>query len=150
VFTHQSSGDITHPSTNESTSTLASISITPEDVFQCLSNLDTTKVNGIDGMSAKVLRYCAGPLTPLVYHLFVLCIESCSLPAEWRTHLIVPIHKCGSKNNIKNYRPISLLCLLSKVLEKLIHQHVITFLSKSFSAAQFGFIPGRSSITYLH
>jgi len=100
-------------------------------------------------MSAKVLRYCAGPLTPLVYHLFVLCIESCSLPAEWCTHLIVPIHKCGSKTNIKNYRPISLLCLLSKVLGKLIHQNVVTFLSKSFSAAQFGFIPGRSSLQQL-
>jgi len=47
--------------------------------------------------------------------------------------LIVPIHKCDSKTNVKNYQPISLLCLLSKVLEKLIHQNAITFFLVSHS-----------------
>ena len=47
------------------------------------------------------LKQCAGSITPLVYHLFNLCISSYSLPEEWRLHLIVPVHKSGPKTDKK-------------------------------------------------
>ena len=120
VFTRSS---VNHPSTVDGPTDIppiSSIHILPEEVFHCLSSLDASKAAGIDGIGPRVLKQCAGSIAPLVYHLFSLCISSCSLPGEWRIHLIVPIHKSGSKTDIKNYRPISLLCILSKILEKLI------------------------------
>ena len=94
---------------------MSSIDIQPEEVFECLSSLDASKAAGIDAMSPEVLKQCADPITPIVHHLINLSITSCSLPSEWQTHLIVPIHKSGPKTDIKNYRPISLLCILSKI-----------------------------------
>jgi len=98
---------------------------------------------GIDAISPEVLKQCAVPITPVVFHVLNLCISSCTLPNEWRTHLIVPIHKSGPKPDIKNYRPISLLCILSKLLERLIYDDKVINLA---SPVQFGFIRGRSSL----
>jgi len=50
---------------------------------------------------------------------------------------------------ISNYRPISLLCVISKVLERIIFNSTINFLSNSFTSYQFGFLPGRSTLQQL-
>ena len=64
-------------------------------------------------------------------------------------HCITPVFKSGNKNSVKNYRPISLLCNTSKVLEKIIYDKIIEFVSKSISSAQFGALKGRSTIQQL-
>ena len=71
------------------------------------------------------------------------------MPGEWRMHLIVPVHKSELKTGIKNYCPVSLLCILSKVLEKLIHDKIINTVTKLISPQQFGFMKGRSSLQQL-
>ena len=100
-------------------------------------------------MSPEVLKQCAGPITPIVHHLINLSITSCSLPSEWETHLIVPIHKSGPKTDIKNYCPISLLCILSKILEILVYNKIVDKVIKLVSPLQFGFVRGRSSLQQL-
>ena len=72
-----------------------------------------------------------------------------SLPLEWLTHLISPIHKAGDKSVISNYRPISLLCSVSKVLEKLVYNKTIDFVSPHLSHLQFGFLANRSVLHQL-
>ena len=119
-----------------------SISILPEKVYH---SLDANKATGIDGLDPRFLKQCAGSIALLIYHLLNLCISSHSLPVEWQTHLIVPVHKSGSKTDIKNYCPISLLCIISKIMEKLIHVKIINTVSKLTSPLQFGFMRGRSS-----
>ena len=57
--------------------------------------------------------------------------------------------KSGDKCLINNYRPISLLCIISKVLEKIVHQRLFNFLFNCLSSSQFGFIPGRSCLQQL-
>ena len=128
---------------------MSSIDIQPEEVFECLSSLDASKAAGIDAMSPEVLKQCAGPITPIVHHLINLSITSCSLPSEWQTHLIVPIHKSGPKTDIKNYRQISLLCILSKFLERLVYNKIVDKVIKLVSPLQFGFVRGRSSLQQL-
>ena len=71
------------------------------------------------------------------------------LPQDWRVHLITPIFKSGDKTSVCNYRPISLLCTVSKVLEKLIYNKVISFVSVSISPSQFGFRPNHSTTQQL-
>ena len=68
---------------------------------------------------------------------------------EWCTHLIKPIFKSGDRNSVKNYRPISLLCVTSKVLERIVYNHIIDFVNSSISTKQFGFLHNRSNLQQL-
>ena len=63
--------------------------------------------------------------------------------------MITPIPKKGSLTEIKNYRPISLLCVLSKVLERIIYNKVIEFIRPKLSELQFGFLKNRSALQQL-
>jgi len=61
----------------------------------------------------------------------------------------VPVFKSWDHTSVTNYRPFSLLCIISKVLEKIIFQHLFDFIYKKLSAHQFGFIPGHSCLQQL-
>ena len=119
------------------------------DVFKALKSLDVSKAMGCDGICSKVLKHCAIALYQPLYHLFNLSLTQHYLPVEWRTHLIKPIFKSGDKGSIRNYRPISLLCIVSKVLEKIVYNNIVDFVTKSISANQFGFLRGRSTLQQL-
>lgn len=124
---------------------------TEEEVFDLLSSLDTTKSSGPDGVSAKMLKYTATSITPSVTKLFNLSISKCKLPSMWKKSAIVPIPKSKDTSDPSNYRPISLLSLLSKLLEKHIYgliNHHLQSLS-FFSNSQWGFSAGRSTVTAL-
>ena len=118
-------------------------------MFEILSTLDITKAPGLDGISPAVLRYCASPLLMPIYHLFISSISTGRIPSQWCTHCIIPIHKSGDKTQVTNYRPISLLCILSKVLERIIYNRIMNFAMNSFTLHQFGFLPKRSTLQQL-
>ena len=128
---------------------LSDIGISELDVFEILSTLDASKAMGFDGIGPKVLKHCALALYKPLHHLFLLSLSQHYLPSDWRTHLIVPVFKSGDKSSVCNYRPISLLCTVSKVLEKLIYNKIIHFISASICPSQFGFRPKHSSTQQL-
>ena len=84
-----------------------------------------------------------------LHHLFSLSLSQHYISLEWCTHLIRPIFKSGDKHDAKNYRPISLLCVVSKVLERLVFDQMIDFVRSSVSTTQFGFLTGHSSLQQL-
>lgn len=126
--------------------TLNEIEITSADTYEILSTLDPNKSMGIDNISPKVLKYCATALAEPIRHLFSLCFSHSYLPLEWRKHCIIPVYKSGDKTLVSNYRPISLLCITSKVLERIVYNKTMKFFSAKFNNHQFGFLPGRSSL----
>ena len=79
-------------------------------------------------------------------HVVNSSFEQGVFPQALKTAKVVPVHKGGSKTDIKNYRPISLLATFSKVFEKLMHNRVINFLDtyNILCENQYGFRPGRS------
>ena len=77
---------------------------------------------------------------------FSVRISTSKLPIQWCSHHITPIHKSGDKSLISNYPPISLLCVLSEVLEKVIYHRIIIYLENSFTPQQFGFLLRRSAM----
>ena len=117
--------------------------------FEALCSLDTSKAIGIDGIGPNVLHHCALALYKPLHHLFLLSLSHSNIPAEWRTHMIIPVFKSGDKSSVCNYRPISLLCSVSKLLEKLIYDKIIHFVSASISSSQFGFRPNHSTTQQL-
>ena len=68
-------------------------------------------------------------------------------PSEWKLAKITPILKSGSRSNFDNYRPISVLPAISKVMETIVHHQVMDFLNgnKLLSKNQFGFRPKMST-----
>ena len=63
--------------------------------------------------------------------------------------MITPIHKAGNRTLVSNYRPISLLCSISKVLEQIVYKHLFEFVYGSISTKQYGFLKNRSTLFQL-
>lgn len=129
--------------------TLDQVSFDVSEVYSSLASLDATKSMGIDGIGPRVLKHCATALCAPLHHLFSLSLSKHTLPEEWRIHLITPIFKSGDKSEVNNYRPISLLCSASKVLESLIYDKIIDFITSTISPTQFGFLPRHSTLQQL-
>ena len=87
------------------------------------------KAAGSDGLGARILKIAAPaislPLSRLINH----CIDIGTFPSAWKTAKVTPIYKGqGSKDDKNNYRPISVLPLLSKIFEKHVHQALYSYM----------------------
>ena len=123
-----------------------------EEVYRLLSTLDVTKANGPDEISARMLKHTATSITPSITNLFNLSLRTGHIPSEWKQFLVVPIPKSNNnKGSPTNYRPISLLSVLSKLLERHVHkiltEHLCTH--HPLSNSQWGFSAGKSTVTAL-
>ena len=87
-----------------------------------------------------MLKFCAVALYQPIHHLFTLSLSQHCTPEEWHVHRITPIYKSGDRSSVKNYRPISLLCTISKVFE---------FVNQSITSTQFGFLRKHSALQQL-
>ena len=130
-------------------SQLNAIYLETEEVYQALSRLDPYKATGCDEMHPSVLKHSAHSLCEPIAMLFNQSLSTCIVPKEWKIHKIHPIPKSKSVSDIANYRPISLLCVLSKVLESLVYDKIIDFLRPKFTSSQFGFLKNRSCLLQL-
>ena len=108
-----------------------------------------SRAMGIDDIGPKILKHCTLALYQPVYHLFSMCLSQYYIPHEWRIHKITPIFKSGDRTSVNNYRPISLLCTISKVLERIIYNHIIDFVTKNICPTQFGFLRKHSTLQQL-
>ena len=74
-----------------------------------------------------------------------------TLPEDWNTANVSAIFKKGVKAMASNYRPVSLACIICKVLESLVRDHIMSHMTRNrlFSNAQYRFIPGRSTVMQL-
>ena len=82
-----------------------------------------------DGIPPIVLSKCASVLYRAFHYLFSLVLKYSYLPRDWKIHKIIPVFKFGDPTQVKNYRPISLLCNISKVLERIIYNKLINYVS---------------------
>ena len=128
---------------------LSQITVSESDVFEALVCLNPNKAQGCDKINPHILKYCCTSLTSPVTHLFSTCMNQSILPQEWKVHKICPVPKKGDLSKITNYRPISLLCVLSKVLESIIYAKIIPFIYPQLNKSQFGFLQNRSCLTQL-
>jgi len=118
-------------------------------VTKALLELDVSKATGPDEISHIVLKECAHVLAPSLTRMFNLSMSTGELPLQWKTANVVPVHKKDSKNDVTNYRPVSLLCNISKIMERCVFNHIYPILRPKISVHQHGFINGRSSATQL-
>lgn len=123
--------------------------ISVSEVEILLRNLDPNKACGADAFPTRILKECALVLAPSVCKLFNKSFSSGKLPQQWKEALVIPIHKKGDKDLVNNYRPISLLCIISKVLERCVFNRLMFHLHLFVSDHQHGFLKGRSTVTQM-
>ena len=124
-----------------------SLFCTEDEVYEMLSTLDTTKSSGQSEISARMLKETALSMTPAVTQLFNISISLGELPDEWKIARVSPIPKSSNRSDPSNYRPISLLSVLSKLLERHIRNTLLDHLTlySPISAQQWGFSRGKSA-----
>ena len=99
---------------------LHNISVTPMMVKKVIMNLDSSKASGDDYNVVVVLKDCDPKLSYILAELFNMCLKESCFPGCWKVSLAVPVFKnVGERSTGKNERPVSLLSVVSKVIEKL-------------------------------
>ena len=130
---------------------LSSIHVTEEMVLKKLKNLDPSKSPGPDEIHPRVLKETATAIAPALTILYNNILTSHDVPEDWRTAIITAIFKKGSKSDPGNYRPVSLTCIICKILESIIYDFIIEHLIKNnlLTKSQYGFISKRSATLQL-
>ena len=105
--------------------------VSEEDIEKILLSLDTSKAAGMDQIPAKFLRDGAEVLALPLGNIINLSIKLSTFPEECKIAKLKPILKKGARTDLKNYRPISLLPLVSKIIEKSIHFQVEHLIRKN-------------------
>ena len=95
---------------------LKSFDINENYLLLIIKNLNTNKAHGWDDISFRMKQVCGKSIALPLKLLFKTILEEETFTEDWKKNNVVPIHKKESKNLIKNYRPISLLPIFSKIL----------------------------------
>jgi len=126
--------------------------ITEHYVSKFLSQLDSRKATGLDKISAKILKLANPFITHTITHICNLSITTNTFPDAWKLAQVTPIFKKNSTQDLNNYRPISILPVLSKLIEKHVSIHLYEFLNSHnlITSRQSGFRAKHSCETALH
>ena len=127
------------------------INITINHIVGIINKMNSNKAGGYDEISVRMLQVCASEVASPLQIIFQKCINTGMFPDSWKYANIQPIHKKKDRQIKSNYRPISLLPICGKLLEKIVFDHVYSYLNTHnlLSKNQSGFRPGDSTIYQL-
>ena len=119
----------------------------PTEVLKIIHSLDSKKATGLDSISVRTIKEIgcsiATPLADIVNSSFLQGI----FPNKFKLGKIIAVHKRGSRLDVNNYRPVTVLPVLSKIIEKIMFTRLNNFLNEQnlISCKQFGFRKGKSA-----
>ncbi len=130
---------------------LAHIHITTAGVTKLLQGINPSKATGPDNIPGRILKECAQELAPAMRVLFQRSIDTGELPDDWLRANITPVFKKGHRYLAANYRPVSLTCICSKILEHIVVKQILTHFDSHniLVDCQHGFRSKRSCETQL-
>ena len=121
---------------------LDNFDISSTKVAAVIAQLDPSKATGPDGIPVVVLQKCSPELSPVLSKLYAKCVSESCFPSCWKFPSVIPVFKnSGERSDPRNYRPTSLLPIISKVFESLINRSLVNHLDSNnlFSDFQYGF-----------
>lgn len=130
-------------------SVVSDVEINENIIKKHITRLDKNKSPGPDKIPPIFLKECSHTLCKPLCLLFNLSLKSGVFPIKWKEAFVSPIHKDGSKNDMKNYRPISKLNIIAKLFEKIVYEAIYAAIGNLISPRQHGFVAGRSTLTNL-
>ena len=108
---------------------LNNISVTSKMVTKVIMILDLSQTSGFDCIPVVVLKNCEPDLSSILAELFNKCLKESYFPDCWKVSSVVPVFKnVGERSTAKNYRPVSLISVVSKVFEKLVKNRMVDHL----------------------
>ena len=118
-----------------------SFPVSVNHVYQLLSGLSGEKAIGVDKISSKIIKIALPAISDSLTHIFNESITLSLFPDEWETARIIPLYKNCQRNVPGNYRPISVLPAISKIMERILYVQLYNYLSdfELLSDSQFGF-----------
>lgn len=125
--------------------------LTVREVIRLVSNISNKKTMGTDTLNARIIK-CALPCIAVsLTHLYNRCIEEHIFPSVFKEAMVIPLPKCKKPSTLDDFRPISILPILSKPLEKHVHNNLLYYLESKqlFHEYQSGFRPNHSCHTAL-
>ena len=102
--------------------------ITPEQVSASIMALDSSKAIGLEGIGPRIIKSIANILSLSIAALINKSIATGKFPDKLKLAKVFPIHKSGSKSDPCNYRPISILPTISKIFERHVNKHLMTYI----------------------
>ena len=120
---------------------LHDISVTPNMVGKVITNLDLSKGSSLDCIPVVVLKNSDPELFYIIAELFSNSLKESCFPDCWKVSSVVSVFKnIEERPKDKNYRPVSLFSVISKVFEKLANNRIVDHLEKyGLSDFQYGF-----------
>ena len=129
-------------SESENNVILDNITVVEDVVLKHLRELNTNKATGPDNISPLFLKECRNELCASLCLLFNRSFSEGNFPSEWKKANVIPVHKSNDKHDVKNYRPVSLLSVISKIAERCMYNSVYSAIGKNLSSIQHGFLSG--------
>ncbi len=132
-------------------SKMEKVIIDETDILNRLSKLNINKSPGPDHLYPRVLFEIRSVIAYPLRKIFEKSLATKILPADWKSANITPVYKKGDKRCVSNYRPISLTCIISKLLESIIRDDILNHFNDNtfFTNKQFGFLKGRGTVLQL-
>ena len=151
TFVNEPFGPLPKNSCIECCETIGDMTIDEIEVKGILEKLDISKSVGPDKVHPKLIKNLSSNegFIKALTDLYKNCYNSGCIPKVWKTADITAIHKKGCKSEAKNYRPISLTCILCKAYEKIVRSHLVTYIAPKIVTQQHGFTSGKSCLSNL-
>ena len=120
-------------------------------VRKIIRSLSNSKSCGIDELDNFTLKIAADLVAHPIHHIICLSIIQNKFPDNWKYAKVLPLHKKGDKTDRKNYRPVSILSPLSKVMEKVVYEQIFSYFTRNsiFHPNLHGYRSNRSTQTAL-
>ena len=117
-------------------------------VLQYINNMKSSHCCGHDNISSNTLKLIANEVSPSLTLTIYQSLSTRIFPDSLKTAKVIPIHKKDEKTIMPNYRPISILPVLSKIIESVMHSQLMHYFieNKLFSNQQYGFRPNMSTV----
>jgi len=144
-------GDLSHLESHSSSFVFSEISI--DTVYRKLLKLKLISKLDVLDFDSKLLRIAAPYIAPQLSHIFNLSMKQSTLPKSWKTARVIPIYKGkGENDSCINYRPISTLPFVAKIIESCVHEQLIDYLDKNkiLCCEQSAYLKHHSTNTSLH
>lgn len=118
-----------------------------KEVENIILNLKDNCAVGSDGISTVIIKAARHILIPVLCYTFNIALSSGVFPRAFKKAVVHPVYKGGDPVSVNNYRPISVLTVMSKIFEKLLNARLTTYLNDNniLSERQFGFRSGKST-----
>ncbi|CDQ60567.1 unnamed protein product [Oncorhynchus mykiss] len=94
------------------------------------AELKCSKATGLDNIPARFLIDSAEQIGPCITYIVNLSLEHCTFPRDMKQAKVIPLYKKGIKSDPGNYRPVSILCVTSTFLERVVHEQMYEYVNK--------------------